>query len=53
MKRLLQFIWMFLWETVFVLFILPWAWLPIVLSPEDERPPRWMQWVWDQASGKF
>ena len=28
----MKLLWMLFWEFVFVLFVLPWAWLPIVLD---------------------
>ena len=50
----MKLIWMLFWEFFFVMFILPWAWLPIVLEVWDyHNEPRWVRWVMDQASGKF
>ena len=43
-------LWMLFWELVFVLFVLPWAWLPIALELDL---PEWAMWVGDQAFGNF
>ena len=51
----MDFLWMIFWEIVFVVFILPWAWLPIVLElwNDDESEPRWVRWIINQAIGNF
>ena len=50
----MKLIWMLFWEFIFVTFILPWAWFPIVLelwNYDDE--PKWVRWVMNQAIGNF
>ena len=44
---------MFLWESIFILFILPWFWLPCVLGIWDqyEKCPYWLRWVIDRCNG--
>ena len=50
----IKLIWMLFWEIFFVLFILPWAWLPIVLEFWDHNnEPKWFGWICDQATGNF
>ena len=45
---------MFFWEIVFVLLILPWAWLPMALELWNyANRPRWVRWIMDQAIGNF
>lgn len=49
----MKLIWMLFWEFVFALFILPWAWLPIVLELWEDNEPQWVRWVMNQAIGNF
>ncbi len=50
----MEFIWMIFWEFFFVMFILPWAWFPIVLGLwDDDNEPKWVRWVIDQAIGSY
>lgn len=52
MKKCL--LWMLFWEFVFVMFILPFAWLPIVLELWDGNDePKWFRWVCNQCVGNF
>lgn len=47
-------LWMLFWEFFFVLFILPWGWLPIALELwEGNNEPRFVRWICDQAVGNF
>lgn len=47
-------IWMLFWEFIFVFFILPWAWFPIVLNLwDDKNEPKLVRWIANQAIGNF
>lgn len=48
----MKLLWMLFWEFVFVLFILPWAWFPIVLDLWGNDEPRWVRWIMSQATGR-
>lgn len=48
----MKFLWMLFWEFVFVLFILPWAWFPIVLDLWGNDEPKWVRWIMNQATGR-
>jgi hypothetical protein len=47
--------WMLFWQFVFVLFVLPWAWIFIVLGfwDDDEQKPKIVRWIVNQAIGNF
>lgn len=49
----MKLLWILFWELVFVMFILPWAWFPIVLGFWEYYEPKWVRWVLDQACGNF
>ena len=50
----MKLIWMLIWELIFVLFILPWAWFPIVIELwNNGNEPKWFRWVCNQAIGNF
>ena len=45
--------WQIFWVAVISLMFLTF-WFPVVLSPwADGQPPKWMEWVLDQALGNF
>lgn len=46
-------LWMLFWEFFFVMFILPWVWLPIVLGMFDNDEPKWLRWICNQSVGNF
>ena len=43
---------MLFWVFIFVLFILPWAWFPIVLGLWENDEPKWVRWVINKAIGR-
>lgn len=43
---------MLFWEFMFVFFILPWAWFPIVLGLWENDEPKWVRWVINKAIGR-
>lgn len=50
----MKLIWMLFWEFIFVVFILPWAWFPIVLELWNyDDKPKLVRWVMNQAIGNF
>ena len=43
---------MLFWQFIFVLFILPWAWFPIVLDLWENDEPKWVRWVVNKTIGR-
>lgn len=39
----------YFWMVFFALFILPWAWFPIVLELWENDEPKWVRWVIEQT----
>ena len=47
-------LWMLFWEVFFVMFILPWWWLPVALHYyEGHEEPKFIRWVINQAIGDY
>ena len=44
---------MLFWELIFIILILPWAYIPIVLGIWDKDEPKWIRWVINQCIGNF
>ena len=51
MKR--GILWMIFWEFFFIFFVLPWAWPPIVLDMWEDKEPKFVRWIINQATGNF
>lgn len=48
----MKLLWMLFWEIIFVVFVLPWAYIPIVLQLwNDETEPKSIRWIINQAIG--
>ena len=43
---------MLFWQFVFVMFILPWAWFPIVLGLWEYNEPKLIRWIINKATGE-
>lgn len=55
MKDIFDFIRMLFWEVFFIFFILPWAYIPIVLGcwDDQDKEPKWIRWIINRALGRF